>query len=97
MSCRLNRGRNSDPRPERLCNDIPDNLKQLLKSLVDEHVTIILANGDEEHVEVEAVVGNMVVTSFDGCIKFLAIDCICGVEVECAEALESLLRHSTRC
>lgn len=83
------------------CTGAPASIKELLELLVEEDVTIILKSGETECVEVEAVVGNLLVASIEEhrekhhCgdrLKFIDICCICAVIVECEDVLENILR-----
>lgn len=81
------------------CTHTPGSIKELLELLIEEEVTIILESGETEEVEVEAVVGNLLVATIedncdhdDECFKFIDIDCICAVIVECEDILENILR-----
>lgn len=66
-------------------------LKDTLESLVEQRVIIILERGQRLIVEVDAVADNLLVTSVDGRIFFIDIECICAVVTCCEEVLESLL------
>lgn len=79
------------------CTNTPGSIKELLELLIEEEVTIVLESGETEEVEVEAVVGNLLVATIEGqcddeCFKFIDIDCICAVIVECEDILENILR-----
>lgn len=77
--------------------EVPGSIKELLKLLEEECVTIILESGEEEKVEVEAVVGNLLVaTTNKDDFKFVDIDCICAVIVDCEDILENILRGGRR-
>ena len=78
--------------------DVPKNIRELLVLLTesgeDVKVTIILDGEDEETVEIEAVVGNMLVSTINGgCFKFVDIDCICAVIVPCEAIVENIFRN----
>jgi hypothetical protein len=82
----------------RTFKEIPGSIRELLKLLADTdediRVTLILeAEEEHEHVTIEAVVGNLLVATID-CdkFKFIDIDCICAVIVDCEDILESILR-----
>lgn len=84
------------------CKGTPTSIKGLLELLIDEEVIIILESGEEEKVEIVAVMGNLLAASLE-CgkhehdkhkferIKFIDIDCICAVIAECEEVLEGIL------
>lgn len=75
-----------------LCKGAPATIKGLLELLIEDKVTIILKSGEQETVEVEAVVGNLLVASLNcGKVKFIDIDCICAIIVRCEEILEAIL------
>lgn len=74
------------------CKGAPATIKGLLELLIEDEITIILESGEQETIEVEAVVGNLLVASLNHCkTKFIDIDCICAVKVECEEILEAIL------
>lgn len=69
---------------------LPVNLADILKLLVEEKVIIVLRSGIEEKVEVEAVIGNLLIAEEEeDCdnIKFVDIDSIDEVIIkkECLE------------
>jgi len=71
---------------------IPGSIKELLKRLIERKVVIVLdANVEPECVEIENVVGNLLVAEFQGKFKFVDIDCICEVIISRDELLEALL------
>jgi hypothetical protein len=73
---------------------IPQSIRQLLRFLAGERVTIILKSGETEHVRVEAVVGDLLIAQVeDDIIKFIDIECICAIIVECEEILNNILRR----
>ncbi|HCT64186.1 MAG TPA: hypothetical protein DIC60_02750 [Lachnospiraceae bacterium] len=79
------------------CTNTPGSIKELLELLIEEEVTIVLKSGETECVEIEAVVGNLLVATIEGhkCgerFKFIDICCICAVIVECEDILENILR-----
>ncbi len=83
------------------CRNTPSSIRELLKLLadVDEDVEVklILKSGEKECVTVQAVSGNLLVaTIYEEDVKFIDIDCICAVIVDCKDVLESLFR-SKRC
>ena len=77
---------------------IPCTMRELLKQLIERKVTLILdAETKPEHVEIEAVVGDLLVAEvIDECekkdrdFKFVEIKCICAVIVDREELLESI-------
>jgi hypothetical protein len=71
---------------------IPGSIKELLRRLINRKVVIVLdANVDPEFIEIENVVGNLLVAQFQGKFKFVDIDCICEVIISRDELLEALL------
>ncbi|HHV59960.1 MAG TPA: hypothetical protein GXX49_06680 [Clostridiaceae bacterium] len=71
---------------------IPGSIRELLKKLIERRVTIVLdANVEPECVEIENVVGNILVAEFGNKFKFVDIDCICEIIVDRDELLEALL------
>ncbi len=71
---------------------IPGSIRELLKKLIERKVTIVLdANVGPECIEIENVVGNILVAEFGDKFKFVDIDCICEVIVGRDELLEALL------
>jgi hypothetical protein len=70
----------------------PGTIRELLKLLCGEDVTIILDAEDEpEHVEIEAVIGNLLVAETNNDkFKFVDIDCICAVIVDREDLLEGI-------
>ena len=74
------------------CEIIPGTIRELLKRLVERWVTIILdAEGGPERVEIEAVVGDLLVAeTVNHKFKFVDIKCICAVIVDREELLESI-------
>jgi hypothetical protein len=71
---------------------IPGSIRELLKRLINRKAVIVLdANIDPEFVEIENVVGNLLVAEFQGKFKFVDIDCICEVIISRDELLEALL------
>lgn len=73
-------------------NGVPSTIKELLKQLIEKEVTIILDAEDEpEKVEIEAVVGDLLVAETK-CRKFKFVDiaCICAVIVDREELLEGI-------
>jgi hypothetical protein len=80
-------------RNEVRCRVIPETIRELLKRLVEQCVTIILdAEEEPERVEVEAVVGDLLVAeTVDHKFKFVDIRCICAVIVDREALIEGLL------
>lgn len=76
------------------CNIVPGTIRDLLSLLIEQKVKIILKSGEEEKIEIEAVVGDLVVASIcdEDKIKFIDVHCICAVIVECEDILENILR-----
>lgn len=73
-------------------NSIPGDIKCLLTLLIERKVTLILKNDCEpQHVEIENVIGDLVVVNHDKQFRFISIACICEVIVCCSELLEALL------
>jgi class 3 adenylate cyclase len=69
----------------------PGTIRDLLKLLCEKEVTIILdAEEEPEHVEIEAVIGDLLVAEFDDKFKFIDINCICAVIVDREDILESI-------
>lgn len=83
----------NEERNEARCRVIPETIRELLKRLVEKCVTIILdAEEEPETVEVEAVVGDLLVAeTVDHKFKFVDIRCICAVIVDREELIEGLL------
>lgn len=80
-------------RNETKCRVIPETIRELLRRLVEKCVTIIIdAEEGPETVEVEAVVGDLLVAETE-ChkLKFVDIRCICAVIVDREELIEGLL------
>ena len=71
---------------------IPETIRELLKLLIERKVTIILdAEEEPEKVEIEAVVGDLLVAETeDHKFKFVDIKCICAVIVDREELLEGI-------
>lgn len=72
------------------------NIKEVLESLIEQRVTLILVSGQRLTVEVDAVIDGLLVASIDGKILFISIECICVVITCCEEILESLLNRKHR-
>lgn len=71
---------------------IPGSIRELLKKLINKKVIIVLdANIGPELVEIENVIGNLLVAEFQNKFKFVDIRCICEVIVGREELLEALL------
>ena len=68
-------------------NWLPVDIKDILKLLIEEKVVIVLRSGIREKVEVEAVIGDLLIAEEDGFIKFVDIDSIDEVIIkkECLE------------
>lgn len=75
---------------------IPSTIRELLKLLCEREVTIILdAEEEPEKVEIEAVVGDLLVAETeDHKFKFVDIRCICAVIVDREELLEAIFGPS---
>lgn len=72
------------------------NLKDVLRGLIEQHVTIILISGQRLNVEVDAIVDNLLVASIGNRILFIDIECICVVVSCCEEILEFVLTNMRR-
>lgn len=77
-------------------NLLPNNIGDLLESLIGKVVVIILNSGRCQVVRIRAVVGDVVVADFLNIsspfnIKFINIECICEVITRCPDLLESFL------
>lgn len=74
---------------------IPGSIRQLLKRLIEREITIVLdAETPPEKVEVEAVVGDLLVAETeDRRIKFVDINCICEIIIDREELLESIFHQ----
>jgi hypothetical protein len=72
--------------------NIPGTIRELLKLLCEKKVTIILdAEEEPEHVEIEAVIGDLLVAETNNRdFKFVDIKCICAVIVDREELLEGI-------
>jgi hypothetical protein len=68
-------------------NWLPKNIGDILKLLVEEKVVIALESGIDEEVEVEAVIGDLLIAKEDELIKFVDINAINEVilKKECLE------------
>lgn len=86
-----NMGANTEFNREK-CEIFPRTIRELLKRLVEQWVTIILdAEEGPERVEVEAVVGDLLVAeTVNHKFKFVDIKCICAVIVDREDLLESI-------
>lgn len=73
---------------------LPTSIRDILKSLVDEDVTIVLKSGKCEDVEILGVRGNLLIASPNGDIKFVDIDCICEVIADPEDVLEGLFQDN---
>ena len=76
----------------------PNNIRELLELLRGEVVTIILESGERERcVRIEAVIGNLVLVKLPGqCgsrFKFVDIECICAIIVECEDIVDNLIQR----
>ncbi len=72
---------------------LPRNIKDILKSLIDEDVIIVLKSGKCEEVTILGVEGNLLIASPNGDIKFVDIDCICEVIADPADVIEGLFKE----
>jgi hypothetical protein len=82
----------------------PDNIRDLLCLLADNgdenRATIILNTCDDcvqENVEVVSVIGHMAVFRCLDKFKFVDINCICEVIVDCDTILNELLESNNEC
>lgn len=57
----------------------PDNIEEILRKLVCECVVLTLRCGNKEKVKIECISGDLLVAREEGNLKFIKIDCICGV------------------
>jgi hypothetical protein len=86
MGCMDNEGR------EGMCAKFfPDDIKDLLKRLACECVIITFENGTREKVKIECVSGDLLVVKEQNMFRFINIECICSVLVNCDTILENLL------
>jgi hypothetical protein len=71
---------------------IPSTIKELLKLLCGQDVTLILdAHDGPENVEIEAIIGDLLVAeTTNNRFKFVDIDCICAVIVDREDLLEGI-------
>ena len=69
----------------------PDNIEELLRKLVCEHVVLTYKNGGKERVKIECVSGCLLVVKDDCNFRFINIDCICSVAVSCDTILNAIL------
>ena len=73
-------------------NCLPGSIRALLKLLIEKEVVLVLKTDCKPQcVEIEAVVGNLVIVEDNNNFRFIDIDCICEVIVSCHELLEALL------
>lgn len=72
------------------------NIKEVLRSLIEQRVTLVLESGQKLTVEIDAVVDDLLVASVNGKILFVNIECICVVVTCCEEALEAFLNNNLR-
>lgn len=70
--------------------NLPANIRELLKGLIDEEVIIVLKSGKYEEVEVLAVERNSLIARYNGKIKFVDIDCICEVLADPEDFIEAI-------
>jgi len=75
----------------------PDNIKELLKSLVCEWVVISYMNGCKERVKIECVSGDLLVVREQNTFRFINICCICSVAANSDTILNSLLNPHCDC
>lgn len=74
------------------CTPISGNIRDLLRQFIERKVVIVLdAEMEPELIEVENVVGNLLIAEFNNKFKFVDIDCICEVIIGRDELLEALL------
>jgi hypothetical protein len=71
------------------CQKLPNTLRGLLDGLAGKTVTIISKSGDKETVEIEGVIGDILVSNLDGCFKFTVISCICSVIAKCDDLIDA--------
>jgi hypothetical protein len=71
------------------CKKLPNTIRGLLEGLTGKTVTIISKSGDKETVEIEGVIGDILVSSLDGCFKFTVISCICSVIASCDDLIDA--------
>jgi len=82
----------------RRISPISGSIRDLLRQFIERKVIIVLdAEQEPELVEVENVVGNLLVAEFNGNFKFVDINCICEVIISRDELLEALLGREVRC
>jgi hypothetical protein len=68
---------------------LPGSIRDVLKNLIDDEITIVLASGEKERVKVAAVVGDLLIATCDGkLLKFVDIGCICEVLASCSDFLD---------
>lgn len=72
---------------------LPTNIKDVLKTLVDEDAVIVLKSGKCEDVEILGVRGDLLVASPNGDIKFVDIDCICEVIADPEDFVKGLFEN----
>lgn len=76
----------------RRISPISGSIKNLLRQFIERKVIIVLdAETGPELVEVENVVGDLLIAEFEGQFKFVDINCICEVIIGRDELLEALL------
>jgi hypothetical protein len=71
------------------CQKLPNTIRCLLEGLAGKTVTIISKSGDKETVEIEGVIGDILVSGLDGCFKFTVISCICSVIASCDDLIDA--------
>lgn len=72
---------------------LPETIKDVCTALVGKNVIIVLKGCCKEAVEILAVRDSLCICkTCNGNIKFIKIECICGVITNCADVVMGLLR-----
>jgi hypothetical protein len=71
------------------CNHLPCSIKALLEGLKGKTVTIITKSGDREVVEIEGVIGDILVSQVECGYKFTLIGCICSIIAKCDDLIDA--------
>jgi hypothetical protein len=66
-----------------------DSLRTLLEGLKGKTVIIISDSGDKETVEIEGIIGNLLVSNVKEGFKFTLISCLCSVIASCDDLLDT--------
>jgi hypothetical protein len=72
------------------CCNLAGSLKPLLEGLKGKQVIIISRSGEKETVEIEGVIGDILVSNVNGGFKFTLISCLCSVIASCDDLLDTV-------